>query len=238
MTGGVPQLQQETLRRLTLPAYSVALTSRLTGNHRTTINGWYRGYRTASGNRSPRVLGQREKGVRLSYLQLIEVAMVATMRGVGVSLERLRIAHRVLSEKFGKEYPFAELRLKTDGAHIMKDMEKEEGSWVDCLLVASQHAQIAWADPIRERIREFNYDEILRIATRWYPRGISGPVIIDPLISFGAPITRIGSIPTAVIGGRFMAKEDVGDIASDFGIPAEMVWGALEFEGIPFSAIA
>jgi uncharacterized protein (DUF433 family) len=194
---------------------------------------------TPSGARSLRVLGERRKGVALSYLQLIEVAMVATLRSMGVSLKRLRVARDFLATRFQAEYPFAQLKLKTDGAHVMKDLEESEGPWVRRLLVPSAYGQIAWAEPIEDRIHEFDYDAIWSLAVRWYPRGADGPIVVDPKIAFGAPITRVGSIPTSVIKGRYQSGEEIAEIVDDFQISSDVVRGALAFERVqPFAAIA
>jgi uncharacterized protein (DUF433 family) len=163
--------------------------------------------------------------------------MVATLRKMGVSLQRLRIAHDYLATRFHAEYPFAQLQLLTDGAHVLKELEQTEGTWVNRLLVPSAHGQVVWADPVQDRIREFDYDSAWGLAVRWYPRGVDGSIVVDPKIAFGAPITRRGSIPTAVIKGRYQAGENISEIEDDFGIPPEVVRAALEFEEVqPFAA--
>jgi uncharacterized protein (DUF433 family) len=168
---------------------------------------------------------------------LVEVAMVATFRRMGVSLARLRAAREYLARRFEAEFPFAELRLKTDGAHVLKDLAAGEQSWVNTLLVASADGQIAWADAIEDRIHEFEYDEEnLRVAIRWYPRGAEGLIVVDPQIAFGVPITRQGSVPTAVIRERYRSGEGMQDIGDDFTLAPEYVRAALEFERVTFSA--
>ncbi len=219
------------MRRLYLPAYPVAEAAMLAETHPRTVSRWFYGYRLPSGARAARVLGDRERGVALSYLQLVEVAFVATMRRIGVTLERLRIAHAYLSTRFGAEYPFAQMKLKTDGAHVLKDLEEAEGSWINRLVVVSRHGQVVWADPIEERIRQFEYDLQQGLAIRWFPRGSEAPIVVDPQIAFGAPVLREAAIPTAVIRGRFEAGEDIEEIGEDFDIPPDMVTYALRFEG-------
>jgi uncharacterized protein (DUF433 family) len=237
MGKGVANVGQDRwVRRLYLPAYGVGEAAMLAQTHPRTVSRWFYGYRTPSGARADRVLGDRERRVALSYLQLVEVAFVATLRRIGVTLQRLRIAHEYLAHRFGAaEYPFAQLKLKTDGAHVLKDLETES-SWVNSLLVASAHGQIVWADPIEERIRQFDYDLEHGLAIRWYPRGPDAPVVVDPQIAFGAPILRDDGIPTGVIRGRYQAGEDPGEIGEDFGIRPEAVRYALEFEGVQFVA--
>jgi len=224
-------------RRLYLPAYPVAEAAKLVEAHPRTVSRWYYGYRLPSGAHAARVLGERERGEALSYLQLVEVAFVATLRKIGVSLERLRLAHDYLARRFEAEYPFAQLRLKTDGAHVMMDLEESEGAWVKRLVVVSAQGQVAWAEPMEERIRQFEYDVKRGLAIRWFPRGERAPVVVDPQVAFGAPVLRDTAISTAAIKGRFRSGEDVTEISEDFGLGPDMVRYALEFEGeLPLAA--
>ena len=226
-------------RRLYLPAYPVVEAARLAEIHGRTVSRWFYGYVTPSGGRARRVLSDRQRGVALSYLQLVEVAFVARFRKLNVSLERIRIAHKFLAKAFGAEYPFAQLGVRTDGADIFKNLESAEGPWVDRLLVASRHGQIAWAEAIEERISQFDWEIEQEFAVRWYPRGKDAPVVVDPQIAFGAPILRDSSIPTAVIKGRFQAGEDIAEIQEDFGVRPEAIEFALAFEGVEsFAAVA
>ena len=154
------QLRERSTKRLLLPAYAISEAALLAEIAPQTVHRWYAGYLTASGKRSAKLLMGEEQGIALSYLQLIEVAVVATFRKMGVSLQRLRIAHSYLLKRFDVEYPFAQLKLKTDGANVLKDLEDAEGKWVNQLIeVPSEHGQIVWASAIRDRIREFDYDK-------------------------------------------------------------------------------
>jgi uncharacterized protein (DUF433 family) len=226
-------------RRLYLPAYPVGEAARLAEVHPRTVSRWFYGYAMPSGGRAASVLGDRPRGAALSYLQLVEVAFVARFRKLNVSLKRIRIAHEFLAKTFAVELPFAQLGVRTDGADIFRDLESTEGSWVRQLLVASRHGQIAWADPIEERIRQFDWDITQQLAVRWYPRGKDAPVVVDPRIAFGAPILRDSAIRTAVIKGRFQAGEDIEEIEGDFGLSAAAIRYALAFEGVEsFAALS
>src|SRR5215469_2757965 len=77
-------------RRLYLPAYRVSEAARLANTTAQTITRWYRGYE-APGHRMRRVLPS-DGSPLLSYLQLVEVAFVATFRRLGIKLDALRRA--------------------------------------------------------------------------------------------------------------------------------------------------
>jgi uncharacterized protein (DUF433 family) len=226
-------------RRLYLPAYAVGQAAMLANVHVRTVSRWFYGYATPSGGRAARVLGDRPRGVALSYLQLVEVSFVATLRHIGVTLERIRIARDYLARRFEVEHPFAQLGVRTDGADIFSALEDTEGPWVKRLVVASRYGQIVWADPIEERIQQFDWDMDQQLAVRWYPRGKDAPVVVDPQIAFGAPILRDSAIPTAVIRGRFEAGEEIEEIEGDFGVSPEAIRYALAFEGVEsFAALS
>ena len=162
-----------------------------------------------------------------SYMQLIEVAVVAAFRKAGVSMKRIRAAREYAAKTLKSEYPFAEYSFKEEGKHLWLDsgqIDVKPGTVVS----VDQGGQLAWESVIG-RLREFEYEK-QGIVLRWHVAGPSSPIIIDPRISFGAPTVR--GTPTWVIRGRWDAGESDSDIADDFGIRREDVREALKFEGI------
>lgn len=215
-------------RRLYLPAYTVQDAARYAGISAQTVAYWH--YRV--GSLGPALPG-KERGKPLSYLQLLEVAMVATFRRIGLSLQRIRRAREYAAQMFNSEFPFAELRFKTDGFHLLMDLQANEpDAELGRLVVADAHGQMAWQKLVAERFLEFDYEHDL--ALRWHVAGPGSPVLIDPRISFGAPVVR--GIPTWVIKGRWNAGESVDDIEKDFNLEKVEVVQALNFERIQLAA--
>lgn len=215
-------------RRLYLPAYSIVDAARYARTSPRTVSYWH-----YQGSPLGPALPGRERRVPLSSLQLVEVAFVATFRELGVSLQRLRRAREYLAQTFHAEYPFAQMRLKTEGQHILLDLQEiEPDTEVGRLIVADAEGQIAWKDLVAERFAEFSYENGL--AVRWHVRGKESPVIIDPRVSFGAPTIR--GVPTWAIRGRILAGEPAREIAEDFGLEEGDVLEALQFEGVEKAA--
>lgn len=215
-------------RRLYLPAYTVGDAARYAKTSPQTVAYWHYGDKA-----HPPILPGRARGTSLSYLELVEVAFVATFRRLGVSLVRIRKARDYLAQNFHAEYPLATRRFKTEGTHILMEVREDEGmSGIDQLVVADQSGQLAWQDLIGERFLEFEYEEGLAI--RWHVAGQSAPVIIDPRIAFGAP--TIAGIATWAIKGRWQAQESLSEIANDFCLTEESVRQALTFEGVELAA--
>lgn len=215
-------------RRLYLPAYSVSDTAKYAGTHAQTVAYWHYG-----GGRLGPALPGRERRKPLSYLEAVEVAFVATFRALRVSLQRIRKARDYFAQNFHEEFPFATLRLQTEGHHVLLDMlEVEPDAQIRGLIIADAHGQVAWQPMVGERFAQFDYENGL--AVRWYVAGRGSPVLIDPRVSFGAPAIR--GIPTWALKGRCMAGETLADISEDFALEPSDVEEALRFEGVQAKA--
>jgi uncharacterized protein (DUF433 family) len=203
-------------RRLYVPNYQVREAARYAQVSPQTVAAWHN-----------RMLSEKDKRAELSYLQLIEVAVVAAARKAGMKLKDIEAAREYASVKLHSEFPFAEYEFKTDGKHLLfDDMELAEGkpgAWVS----ADQGGQLVWKQ-IVNRLREFEYED--GRALRWRVAGPRSPIVIDPRVSFGTPTVR--GIATWVIKGRHQAGESDHDIAEDFGIEVPDVRKALKFEGL------
>ena len=220
------------LSRLTLPAYTVSEVARLVQVHRDTVTRWY-SPRGGSGD-SPRrrVLESRQPRRPLSYLDLIEAAMVAALRRAKVSLRNIRAAHAYLKRRLKVDHPFARTVLLSDGHRVLRELEaRGSAEWVkDFLEETSASGQITWSPPFAHLLRRFWFDEGLGIAVRWYPFGPECPVMVDPRIAFGTPVLTDSRVPTWIIRDRRKAGESARTIAADFEIDEGSVRAALAFE--------
>ena len=215
-------------RRLFLPAYSVAEAARYAGTPPQTVSYWHYG----GGNLGPALPGSEQRKP-LSYLELAEVAFVATFRLLGVSLQRIRRARQYAAQIFDSEYPFAEQRWLTEGHHVLLDLRQiEDAAEMGRLVVADSHGQMAWQALVSERFAQFDYEHGLALI--WHVAGRQSPVIIDPRIAFGAPTVK--GIATWILKGRWQAGEAIEDIQDDFGIDENAIKHGLAFEGIGVGA--
>jgi uncharacterized protein (DUF433 family) len=203
-------------------AYRPTEAARYAGTTSATIARWFRGYE-APGHRMAPVLSRDENGL-LSFHELVEVAFVADFRRLGMALQRLRQAHDYLRETFGVGQPFAQLRFRTDGAHLLAPFGDE-------LVAADAVGQLAWATPIVTRLEQFDYEA--DAVSRWWPRGRSARVVIDPRVGLGAPVVAGTGVPTWIVRERDAAGESASAIADDLGLTAAQVAAALAFEADP-----
>lgn len=208
-------------RRLYVPFYKTGEAARYAGTSTQTASRWHG---------QAAILPDRENRSDYSYMQLIELAVVAAMRKEGVSLKAIRSARDYIAQILNKEYPFAEYRFKTDGTDLILDYEQvDPDAEVDKLLYASKAGQLGWKEILDRRLREFEYEDG-GVAIRWRLGGLESDVLIDPRISFGAPVVR--GVATWAILGRWQAGESIADIADDFELSTDEVSDALKFEGI------
>ena len=225
------QQEERFRRRLYLPAYRVGDVARYVQTTSQTVAYW----RYGGGQLGPALPGSQRREP-LSYMELIEVAFVAFFRNLGLSLQRLRGARTYAAQAFNSEFPFVEYRWKSEGYHLLMDFDQFEQSDDFRVVVADRGGQLAWEDLIEDKFAEFNYEMVgeENWALRWHPVGRLSKVVIDPRISFGAPMVE--GLPTWVIKGRWKAQEDVDEIVDDFGITRAAVIDGLRFEGIEAAA--
>jgi uncharacterized protein (DUF433 family) len=141
-----------------------------------------------------------------------------------MSLKRIKRARSYLAEAFGVDHPFADLRLRTSGPHILAEFG------FDDLVVADAYGQIGWKSFMVDRIDQFEYDQKTSLATRWFPRGREIPVLIDPRFNFGKPVLARSGVATWVVADALRAGEDREDIMLDYGVDEEELDSAEAFE--------
>ena len=227
-------------RRLYLPAYTVSDAARYSRVAPQTVSSWT--HRRLSAG-APALPGRGAKKL-LSYLELVEVAVVSVFRKLGVSLAAIARTREYMQTTFSSEYPFAAYTFKTDGARMLLrisqldevpepeetilTLDEEPISLETKVIVADAGGQLGWEEMMADRLAEFDYEYDLALV--WHVAGRASPVKIDPRFSFGAP--TVGGIPTWILKGRWDAGESLDDIVEDFGVDRNVIIRGLEFEKI------
>lgn len=212
--------------RLFVPNYRIREAARYAHLSAQTVAKWH----TKPGANRRSTLSTKQQGAALSYLQLIEVAVVSSFRKAGLSLKKIKAAREYLAKQLEAEFPFAAYKFKTDGKELWMDYAQFEAKAGDkTLLAATKGGQLAWTDIIG-RLHEFDYENDRGLAIRWHVAGRDENVIIDPQVQFGAP--SVEGVATWAFKGRWDAGEELDDIADDFGVSNIDVLAALRFEGV------
>ena len=211
--------------RLSLPVYTVGAAARYAETNTQRVSYWQRG----GGDGQAATLSRSANTRLLSYLELIEVAVVATMRSLGVPLVRIRRAREYAVKELKTQHPFADYNWKSKGLHLLLQLrELEPDAQVDNAIIGDTHGQMAWHGMVTERFGEFDYEGGLVLT--WHPRGRDNGVTIDPRIVFGTPAVR--GVPTWAIRQRYEAGQTQEDIVDDFRLDVKDVMDALTFEGL------
>jgi uncharacterized protein (DUF433 family) len=205
-------------KRLFLPTYQLGEAARYAQISSQTVAAWHK--------IEQKMLSQRQTRAKLSYLQLIEIAVVAAFRKANVPLKEIRAARDYIQRQLKSEHPFAEYKFKQYGKSLFTEYEAEGRNH---LLKANQEGQLAWKEIMGPLLKEFVYEHD-GVVVRWRVAGATSPIIIDPRISFGTP--SIKGTPTWIIKGRWNAGESDSEIAEDFNLQVAAVREALKFEGV------
>ena len=213
--------------RLATPAYRIGEAASYAHVSPQTVAAWHRA--RLDGRKA--MLKEKEKQAGLSFLQLIELAVVARMRKAGLKVSEISRARDWFTRSTGLEYPFARLRFKTDGAEILQDDEGplRDGD-VEKLISANHGGQYVWRDLLSQRLEEFNYDEDTGEVSFWKVAGTDKPILIDPKVAFGAPQVR--GVKTGILKAHWLSGEEIDELMDDFDLSDGEVIDALVFEGV------
>ncbi len=172
----------------------------------------------------------------LSFVNVTEVFVLAAVRRKhGVPLPQVREAVRYLSARFQDPHPLARREMLTEGSALLIEH-------LGKLVSASEHGQLVSEELVRahlERIERSSAGAPLRL----YPftrtiredqpasaQKAPTSVVIDPRVQFGRPCLSGTGVPTSVLHERWLAGEDMQEIAEDYGSKLADVQEALRFE--------
>ena len=207
------------MERLDTPAYRVTDAARYAGLRRDAISEWFR--------RSGPELPHRKRGLPLSYLELIEIAFVASFRSLSVPMCDIRRFKDRLKKVLETEYPFSTLEFRSRGIACL--VESSDGLGADPinrLVKISSVRYISWHPVVGDRFAQFDYEYSMVI--RWHLAGRQYRVTVDPRFAFGSPM--VSGLPTWVIKGRTKAGYSIHEISSEYEIEEVAVRHALAFE--------
>jgi uncharacterized protein (DUF433 family) len=196
-------------------AYTLAQAAALAETSPQNVRRWIYGY-SAPGHKMQPVFGDKSAPdvvAVVSFLELIEIAVVAAFRANRVSLQRLRDAHEYAREAFGLEYPFASLNLREQGGHVLHEFEEQQPG--ARLVVLDMQGQFVLPQTVHAKVIEFDFDEKDRLASRWFPFGRQVPVVIDPHFAAGIPVVKGTRVSVDTVTRRWKSGETISSIATD-----------------------
>jgi uncharacterized protein (DUF433 family) len=212
-------------------AYTVRQAATLAGVAPATVRRWLDGYEAPGHQMAPVVGSGPGSNDRpgISFLQLIEIAVVAQFRRGKrpVQLDRLRRAHAFARDRFDLLYPFASLSLREFGGHVLHEFDKADPHGAALTLdTGGQWAIPGFVTNVLERV---DFSEADRLAERWFPAGREAPIVLDPRVGAGR-LTVFGTgVTVDTIYHRFLAGESIELLASDYDLTKSTIEEAIRY---------
>ena len=227
----------EATRHLQLrhPSYPVAEAGRLVSLTPGRVRRWLRGYqysyRNAVRGQPPVVGGSGSRHSCASFLDLVDLLFVKRFLDHGVSLQVVRRALDEAREILHTDH-FARQTFFTDGQSIFLQLrEGNQESRGAAVLQLMSGGQWTIAPVIRELAEQIDFDSPGGLASRWYPFGRHRPVVLDPMVSFGAPSIAGRGIKTINVHDLYMAEgESLASVRAWWDLSEAEILAAVDFE--------
>jgi uncharacterized protein (DUF433 family) len=171
----------------------------------------------------------------LSFLELMELRIVARLRSKGLSLQHIRMAASVAREVLGTKHPFATRKVFTDRRRILTYLTAPPDGGAMIELVRTSHHQLIFGQILEPLLEDLDFDESSGIAQRWWPLGRARQIVLDPAICFGAPTIAGTRVRTDIAAG-VAAEDTVETVAAAFDLTRPQVQAAVEFESLRLAA--
>jgi uncharacterized protein (DUF433 family) len=157
----------------------------------------------------------------INFPDLVSLRVIAAMRAQGIKHKEIKIAERVLQDRFGWEYPFAMADFWTSKPDIFMKVE-------NISVAVSKHLQAAmeFIDEYIKPVHGLSFD-LNGVSAMWEPQA---GVLMDPEIQFGEPCIIGTRVPTQVIWSFYQAGDDLDTIERMYGLPRGRLERAIEWE--------
>lgn len=156
------------------------------------------------------------------FLTLMEFYVFYRLKERGVRTQKILSAHERLRKRLNTNFPFASVKILTDGGRIL--FSPEEGYLVDADS-SFQYNLKEVIEPFCEKI-EFNQGHL---AQKFYPMGKKGGIVIDPHHQFGQPVIEGTNILPRTLWSYYVGGEKPATIAALFDISLKSVKDAVAF---------
>ncbi len=166
-----------------------------------------------------------EDVTEISFIDLVEVRVVAALRRAGISMPSIRFAILFAQEKLEIDRPLASQSFKTDGTEILMAAVENDGEYVS--LSKKRPGQKVFREIIAQSLHDLEYEG--QQAARWRPKNFS-KVIIDPDRYFGDPILDKYGISTNTIYNEFREFGDLSYLSKIYEVPEIAIRQGISFE--------
>lgn len=216
---------------LEIPMYYPAEISRLIKISIPRVHRWLKGYEYIyrSNIRRQEPLFRKHKIYYATFLDLIDLLLVKRLLDYGLSLQKIRKALDEAREILGIDH-FANETFFTDGVNICLMIKDKKGNDAAIIELLSK-GQFVLKQIIQELAHQIDFDEITKLARRWFPLEGNHLVVLDPHVSFGRPVIYKKGIPTEVIYELYIAEKKNTDVVCAWmSLSPDEVNAAIKFE--------
>lgn len=178
-------------------------------------------------------LPELEGQVALTFVELVELLYIRAFERAGLTWPAIRAAAEAAARLFGTDHPFALRQFYVDPRSVYAAIEEQDGS--ESLVQLAGHGQHVLAALVKPYLEQLDFDAD-DVASRWWPMGRMGGVVIDPHHAFGAPVVEGAGIRAKVLSDAYQAERTLhGDralerVAWSYEVTPEHVHAALNFE--------
>lgn len=177
----------------------------------------------------PEIEGHRA----LTFTELVELMYIKGFRRAGAPWKLVHEAAAVAARMFETEHPFAMRKFFADPNGIYALLQESGGG--ESLVSLRGHGQHALRDVVQPYLGQLEFDP-MEVPTRWWPMGREGRVVVDPQVSFGAPIVAEIGVPTHVLADALEAEKGYDPeralerVSWVYKVPPRHVQTAVRFE--------
>lgn len=212
----------------TSSAYTVSEAAELTKVKPATITNWFR---AGPGDRPALLFAERARAagepVRLSFLELVELAVAGEFRRREIPLRQLRNARDFLLARLDGGHPFAVEDVRTISGRVIHAGGSRAVSAAAAIDAGDDLIQ-ALFDGFEAYARErFDYER--GWAIRFFPAGRNEELNVDPHFRGGQLTVSGRGVMARTIAGRFKGGESVEYLADDYEISPAAVQASIRF---------
>jgi uncharacterized protein (DUF433 family) len=208
------------------PLYSFAEADRIARVSSNTSRRWLKGYHfwyDEERREMPPITPGRGNQDAVSFVDLVEVAVIGKLRKRKFSLKRIRQINAYCRLYLKEPRPLVTQKFKVAGQDIFLEDD------FDVLVAVGREAgMLAWREVLEPFLEDVEYENDL--ARRWWPLGRDHKVVVDPDYGFGLPVIEGVGVRTEIIAERREAGDSMKEITYDFGVTPDQIEDALLWE--------
>jgi uncharacterized protein (DUF433 family) len=211
------------------PSYTMAEAARYLSIPAPTIRAWFLGLDYPRQYFKPVIRKAAPDDIRLSFSNLVEAHVLRALRTKhGISMADVRKAIDEVQESLGINRLLISPKLKAGAGKMFIDLYSE-------LIELPMSGQIVIRTAFEHHLEAVVHDPE-GVPVKLYPwmpdplGNLRTTIMIDPEVSFGAPVTAHRGIRTAVLTDMVDAGVSLDDLATECGLCSEEVADAIRFE--------